>query len=109
MGVEVLYGVYYRDHWREWIESNNLDYVLLNRPHITIKYIDFIKTHSNAKIIYYGHDLHFLREHREYLITRDPKLLESAKQWENKELDIMRKSDVVFTLSTEEQEIINNM
>ena len=44
-GIEVLYGPYYANNWKEWIKINSkyLDYVFLNRPHITKKYIDFIK------------------------------------------------------------------
>ena len=38
----------------------------LNRPHIATKYVDFIKEHTDIKMIYYGHDLHFMREFREY-------------------------------------------
>ncbi|WP_231038485.1 glycosyltransferase [Pectinatus haikarae] len=111
LGVEVLYGSYYFKNWRKWFLTNvkNINYIFLNRPHISIKYIDFVKKNSNAKVIYYGHDLHFLREWREYLITKNEMLKRSSEQWRRRELDIMRKTDVIFTLSTDEQVIINKM
>ncbi|MBI3985568.1 MAG: glycosyltransferase, partial [Lentisphaerae bacterium] len=45
LGIEVLYGVWYFQHWQAWIRENaaDLDYVLFNRPHITAKYLDFIR------------------------------------------------------------------
>ena len=51
MGIEVLYGVYYANNWKQWVRDNAkyLNYVFLNRPHISIKYIDFIKSNTNAK------------------------------------------------------------
>lgn len=108
-GVEILYGVYYRDHWQEWIMENGkyLDFVLLSRPHISIKYIDILREYTKAKIVYYVQDLHFLREEREYEITKDPERLISAKAVKKQEMEIMGKSDVVFTLSNVEKAIID--
>lgn len=108
-GVEILYGVYYRDHWQEWIKENGkyLDFVLLSRPHISIKYIDILRKYTKAKIVYYVQDLHFLREEREYEITKDPERLISAKAVKKQEMEIMGKSDVVFTLSDVEKAIID--
>ena len=108
-GIEILYGVYYRDHWKDWIKENvdKIDYILLSRPHISIKYIDFLKENTNAKIVYYVQDLHFLREEREYEITKDPELLKSAQRVKKQEMYIMGKSDTVFTLSDVEKSIID--
>jgi GT2 family glycosyltransferase/glycosyltransferase involved in cell wall biosynthesis len=98
LGVEVLYGYEYEQTWKHWIVENaaHLHYVFLNRPHITAKYIDHIKDNTKAKIIYYGHDLHFLREERQYAIQKKESLLKSAKEWKKKELDIFYKSDLVL-------------
>ena len=98
MGIEVLYGVYYANNWKQWVRDNAkyLNYVFLNRPHISIKYIDFIKSNTNAKIIYYGHDLHFLREHREYMLTGNKDTLKSSEEWKKAELSLMRKANVVY-------------
>lgn len=111
MGVEVLYGHYYSFNWKTWIKNNGeyISYVFLNRPHISIKYIDFIRRYTPAKIIYFGHDLHFLRTLREYNITKDKKTLEESRRWKKEELTIMRKADVVFYPSIIEKEMINKI
>ena len=108
MGVEVLYGPYYAKHWSDWLAENgtHIDYVFLNRPHISVKYIDKVRQKTSAKIIYYGHDLHFLREQREYELTGDSSLLKSAEEWKQKELTLMQKADVSYYPSyVEVQEI----
>ena len=51
--------------------EDEIDFAYLNRPHIATKYVDLLKKHTDIKIIYYGHDLHFLREYREYELTGD--------------------------------------
>ena len=83
MGIFVLYGPKYAENWKEWLMENMqyFDIFYLNRPHITIKYIDFIKEHARGKIIYYGHDLHFLRIHREYELDGQKEKLEESEKW----------------------------
>ncbi len=104
MGIEVLYGFEYQQNWQKWFLQNEkeIDYVFLNRPHVTAKYIDFIRKHSHAKIVYYGHDLHYLREQRQYAITKESSLLESSASWKQKEYAIFAQSDIVLYPSTEE-------
>lgn len=82
MGIEVLYGAWYAKNWKKWIVENSqyIDFVYLNRPHITEKYIDFMKKNTKAKILYYGHDLHYLREMRQYEIEKKNEILKSAKK-----------------------------
>ncbi len=98
MGIEVLYGPHYAQHWKEWIKENAaaFDYIFLNRPHISETYIDFVKAETNAKIIYYGHDLHYVRETREYELTGDKALLKSAEEWKKREFSLMEKADSVY-------------
>ena len=98
MGILVLYGPKYAENCKEWLIENlpYFDVVYLNRPHITIKYIDLIKEHARGRIIYYGHDLHFLRIHREYELSGDKKLLEESEKWKEQELYIMHKADMNY-------------
>lgn len=108
IGIEILYGPWYAKHWKEWIleNQNNIDFAYLNRPHITKKYIDFIKNETNIKCIYYGHDLHFLRIRREYELNHDEKLLAESEKWKETELSIMKKAAMNYYPSyIEEQEI----
>lgn len=73
MGIEVLYGDTYAAGIWDWLKTNGdeISFAYLNRPHIAAKYVDFIKDYTNMKVIYYGHDLHFLRLGREYELTGD--------------------------------------
>lgn len=98
MGIEVLYGDWYAKNFKDWLKRNGryIDYTFLNRPHISIKYVDLIKKYTNSKIIYYGHDLHYLREFREYQIFKDPALLKSSNDWKKIEFEIFEKSNVVY-------------
>lgn len=111
MGVEVLYGNWYALNWREWIAQNGkyFDIAFMERPHITIRYIDYFKEHSDARIIYYGHDLHYVREMREYALTHNPETLEHANSMRETEYECMEKSDVVYYPSyVEVEEIAKN-
>lgn len=108
MGVEVLYGNWYHDNWKEWILENteHIDFFYLNRPHITVKYIDFIKENTNAKILFLGHDLHFLREQRRYELEKNIESFEAANKFKALEISIFYKSDTVLTFSSVEKNVI---
>lgn len=108
-GIEVLYGGYYLNNYETWIKQNgrHFDYVYLQRPHIAIKYIDIVKKYTSAKIIYYDVDLCHIREMRQYEITKDESLIESAKKWKEIEFELIKKSDVVHVVGTYEEEYLN--
>lgn len=111
LGVEVLHGPWYANNIDKWFDENMkyINYVFTNRPHISVKYIDKLREFPNVRIMYYGHDLHFMRMEREYEITGEPLLLTESKEWKNKELSIMRNVDVVYYLSTLEKTVINDI
>lgn len=98
MGIEVLYGNWYSKHWKDWIKNNgeHIDFTFLNRPHISEKYMDVIKRYTNSKVIYYGHDLHYLRDLREYRLSGNSKLMDSSNEWKAKELELCRKADIAY-------------
>jgi O-antigen biosynthesis protein len=101
MGIEVLYGAWYRRHWKKWVveNRNNIDYIYLSRPHITRNYLGFIKKHTSSKLIYCGHDLNYLREARHYQVEGDRSLLLASRKWEKMELDIIHNVDVSYFFS----------
>ena len=111
MGVEVLYGNWYVEHFWEWMDKNHgfIDIVFAQRPHITIKYIDRLRAYGDMKILYYGHDLHFLRMQREYQLTKDESMLQQIEEQKETELYIMKRSDVVYYPSCVETEMIRTM
>lgn len=111
MGIEVLYGPEYANDIFSWLDKNkdNIDFVYLNRPNIATKYIDYFKKNINIKIIYYGHDLHFLRERREYELTGNKDKLINSNNFKEIEFAIMKKSDCVYYPSYVEEEAIKKI
>ncbi|MCL2627418.1 MAG: glycosyltransferase [Oscillospiraceae bacterium] len=111
MGVEVLYGTWYHDNWQTWFIDNNeyIDYIFMNRAGVSVKYMDFVKENMKAKIIFHGHDLHFVRMRAQYEIEKDEQLLIDAEHSEKIECEMFSKADVILTLSNKEQEIIKEI
>ncbi|MEI6682311.1 MAG: glycoside hydrolase family 99-like domain-containing protein [Bacteroidota bacterium] len=106
--VEVLHGKYYEEHYEDWIRSNQacLSYAFLSRPNIAIKYIDLIRKLTKARILYYGHDLHYLRKLRQYEIEKTEDLLQSAREFKKTESRIFETADVIYYLSSVEIDIL---
>jgi len=109
MGIEVLYGVWYSENWKKWIVENSqyIDFVYLNRPHITEKYIDFMKENTKAKILYNGVDFAYIREIRKFKLNRDKEFLENARKSKKLEFNLFEKTDIVLTISEYEKWILS--
>lgn len=110
-GIEILYGKEYQAKIWDWLKEHGDDIKVayLNRPHIAAKYVDFIKNKTAMKVIYYGHDLHFLREGREYELTGDPEKREASEYWKSMELRLMRKAAVSYYPSYVERDAIHEI
>lgn len=108
LGVEILYGNYYYLNYEEWLKNNlkYFDYVYLQRPHISIKYIDIIKKYFNGKIFYFAHDLHHVRLYRQYLTDHDENVLQESKYWEKVEMKLFGLADVGHVVGSYEQKIM---
>lgn len=108
MGIEVLYGNYYYKNWQQWLKENAhyFDYIYLQRPHISIKYIDIVKENSDAKILYFAHDLHHIREYREYELTGNEEKLKSSQKWKKIEYELFEKADVGHVVGSYEQQVM---
>lgn len=111
MGIEILYGAEYQVKIWDWLRDHGDDIAVayLNRPHIASKYIDYILDNTDIKVIYYGHDLHFLREGREYQLTGDLQKREEAEYWKSIELSLMNKAAVSYYPSYVERDAIRAM
>lgn len=107
-GVKCLCGDFYKKHYDVWIMGNGslIDYVLLNRPIESVKYIDLLKQYTNAKIIYYGMDIHHIREYGQYYVTHDIEHLKLSEYFKKIELYLYRQSDIVLTVSAREEAVI---
>ncbi len=108
MGIEILYGQDYQVGIWDWLKDHGKDIAIayLNRPHIAAKYIDYIKENTDIKVIYYGHDLHFLREGREYALTGDLERRQASEYWKSVEMSLMYKAAVSYYPSCIERDAI---
>ena len=111
MGIEVLYGQEYLTGIWDWLDKNGkeISIAYLNRPHIAAKYVDYIAEHTDIKIIYYGHDLHFMREFREYELTGDIGKKRDSEYWKSIEFSLMHKAAVSYYPSVVEEEAIHDV
>ncbi len=94
LGIEVFHGARH-EAFDAWMSANgaDLDYVLLSRPDVAGEVLPAVRQHTKARVIYYGHDLHFRR------LGRD------AGPMEARERAIWRSVDVSLYLSDEEANI----
>ncbi|MCR5370499.1 MAG: glycosyltransferase [Clostridium sp.] len=109
MGIEVIYGAEYETGIWDWIDKNwrEISAVYLNRPHIATKYVDYIKEHTGLRMIFYGHDLHFLRLFREYELSGDVKARQESEYWKSVEFTLMHKVDMSYYPSQVEIDAIH--
>jgi len=104
MGVEVIHGYRWSNGFPRYMAENgaHIDAVLLSRPHIAPAYIDDIRKHSKARIVYYGHDLHFRRLLQEYELTGKEELLAASNSVEAQERVAWAGADIVLYPSADE-------
>lgn len=111
MGVEVLYGEFCRYNWKEWLEENlkYFDYIYLQRPDVSSKYMDIVKMYGQGKVFYFAHDLYHIRFYRDYKVTGNKESLEISKKWKEIELELFKKADVGHVVGTFEQKMIQEI
>jgi GT2 family glycosyltransferase/ubiquinone/menaquinone biosynthesis C-methylase UbiE len=105
LGVEVLHGDRFARNWTRWFNDNAqyIDTIYLHRPHITEDFIDqLLQLKKRPKLVYFGHDLHFLRALREFEITKDPSLKKESEDWYRREMTIYDQVDLVLYPSDQE-------
>jgi glycosyltransferase involved in cell wall biosynthesis len=110
MGIEVFHGP---DHasFAVWMREYGraLDHVLLCRPGIAEDLMATVRRYSSARVLYYGHDLHFRRLRQQGEVLGDEALLRSADRMEQTERGIWADADVVLYPSEDEAAIVRAM
>lgn len=106
MGVEVFQRPE-QASFEAWAKANGseLDVVLVSRPDVAEDVIPSIRQHSRARVVYYGHDLHFRRMRQQAEVTQDERLLRMADSMRDREFDIWRQADLSLYPSDEEAQI----
>lgn len=109
-GVECLYLPYVstvKEHLIEY--GDRYDLVLLSRPSVANAHYDVVrKCCPGAKIIYYSHDLHYLRMSREIelLGNNSSNSIKDVIDMREMELEIFKKADAGILVSDNEKAIV---
>ena len=112
MGVEVMYGANWVNGFERFLveSGGEIDSILLSRPHIAKDFIDAIKRLApHARVIYYGHDLHFMRLQQQHEVQADGESLRLARQWEVIERKLWSCSNVVLYPSQDEVDVVKRL
>jgi len=107
-GIEVFYGGEYVNCFEKWVTENGryLDYVLLSRPDVSVEFIDAIRQHSRAKVIYYGIDIHHLRMQDQLMVEKSIALQSSIQMFKTWEEQLWAKADLIYYPSETETEFV---
>lgn len=107
-GVEVVYSNRLR-LFKRYIEEYGKYFhiIFLSRANIGEKYIDKIRKYSNAKVIFFPHDLQSLRTSRGFQITKDKKDFKESFKSKKRETKLISASDATVVVSPVEKEILD--
>jgi len=97
-GIEVMYGNAWANGFERWLQQADgaIDYVLLSRPHIALPFLDALRRHTDAPLLYYGHDIHHLRALSEHALTGNAGLLDEAARLQAMEERVWQDIDVAY-------------
>lgn len=111
LGIEIIYGAEYVGQFEAWFSANAawIPYVMLSRPHVSVKFIDAVKRLSDAKILYYGHDLHWRRLQEEYAVNGNPEAFRESEFFRELETRVASQSDVVMYPNEDERAIVADL
>ncbi|WP_052950689.1 glycosyltransferase [Devosia limi] len=110
MGVEVLSGAL-RPDLTQWLRQHrgSIGRVLVCRPDVADFYLERIRAACHAPLIYYGHDLHFVRMRMQAGVAEDRRLASAADAMERLERSIWQRADIALYPTAEEVEIVHSL
>lgn len=109
LGVEVLVGEHSARHIDNWLHDNAqyIHRIFLHRPHIAEQFLPHIyKMRPRPEIVFFGHDLHYLRIERERELFGDAGSNSLSITWKKRELAVFDKVDRVYYPSSVEVEVL---
>lgn len=97
-GVEFLCAAETGGDIAGWLRAHGalLDTVVISRPEVAREVVPAVRAGCDAKVVYYGHDIHHVRWQRQARIASDPGLKAHAAAMRTVERDIWRASDLVL-------------
>ncbi|WP_157903246.1 methyltransferase domain-containing protein [Cupriavidus malaysiensis] len=107
-GIEVFYGGEFQNDFGGWIAEHGslLDYVLLSRPSVAKEFLSAVRACSRAKVLFYGHDLHYARLLNEAELTGSEAARREAAAMRELELTLWKSVDVVYYPSPTETQTV---
>ncbi|MFT7048400.1 MAG: GT2 family glycosyltransferase [Halioglobus sp.] len=99
LGVEVLVGESMARNQDRWLIENApyIDRIYLHRPHIAEQILGSLeKMKPRPPIIFFGHDLHYLRIGREEKVVGDASLIKSEQKWKKREYAVFDRVDKIY-------------
>ena len=107
LGVEVFSGEYWKENFDEWVIKNHkdIDYALINYPDCGERFLELMLC-KKIRTYYYGMDLHYLRNKREYELTGNVEKLRYSERYEFIERHLIEKADIAYYPSQEEVEVV---
>jgi GT2 family glycosyltransferase len=108
MGIEVVYALARGRDPATWLgdAGKALDYVFLSRPQVARHFIAAVRRNTRAKVLFYGHDLHWQRLELEYRATGNPALPAHIRHLHDLEIEMCRAADAVFYPSETECAVV---
>jgi GT2 family glycosyltransferase len=108
MGVEVVYALAHGRDLGAWLDDAGgaLGYVFLSRPQVARHVMATVRRHTAAKVLFYGHDLHWQRLELEYQATGNPALPAHIRNLRELEIAMCAAADAVFYPSEAECAVI---
>jgi glycosyltransferase involved in cell wall biosynthesis len=108
LGVNVVFG---RPDLRpqDLVASHErpFDSILLSRPDTAGRCIDALRQLTDARLLYYGHDLHWLRNQRAFEATGDESFRRASESYQVLEWKVIRTADLVMYPSQAEVDVIH--
>lgn len=101
---EVRVGGTFDAWWRD--HAAYFDMVIVNRPAVARAYMPALRRHGDPVIVYYGHDIHEIRLHREAALSRDPATEAAAERIGAVERSAWLRSDIILYPTDEETGIV---
>lgn len=104
MGVEVVYGQRWKGAFKDFLleRGEEISHVLLSRPNVAVNYVNPVRAWTDARLLFFGHDLHFMRLRRQLEVTAAPELVAEADEMERLERSLWSRCDAVLYPSEEE-------
>jgi GT2 family glycosyltransferase/SAM-dependent methyltransferase len=111
MGVEVIYGPKYVGKFPDFLRTRHdlYDAVLLSRPHVAVHFINDVRTLSDARVLYYGHDVHFERMKAQLEVAHSTMEEDAVQAMRTLELGVCNRCDVILYPSEDEARLMSDL